>query len=312
MALLISIIIPTFNRAHLITETLDSILVQTYENWECIVVDDGSTDNTADVLADYIKKDNRFQYYDRPKERIKGPNSCRNYGFELSKGDYVKWFDSDDMMMSDLLEKHISSFEKNIDVSVCKLTYYDFGLGISLKENTIYSKSLIEDYFTGKITFYVSGPMWKRSFLKKQANLFDESITNLDDWDFNLRMLYQKPVIEYIDESLIQYRIHENSLSSEIGKLNYSEIRSEFSAREKHLKLIKINKCVNPGILENYIKDRYRYILREALVQKDKNKIYFFKNFLVYQLKMKDFGGMTKTFFGFMFYTIFNKGYKFL
>ena len=63
---LISIIIPTYNRAHLIGETLDSILVQTYPNWECIVVDDGSTDTTADVMREYIKKDNRFQYHQRP------------------------------------------------------------------------------------------------------------------------------------------------------------------------------------------------------------------------------------------------------
>lgn len=60
---LISIIIPTYNRSHLIRETLDSILAQTHKNWECIVVDDGSTDETEDVLNEYVKKDNRFQYH---------------------------------------------------------------------------------------------------------------------------------------------------------------------------------------------------------------------------------------------------------
>ena len=72
---LISIIIPTYNRAHLISETLDSILAQTYLNWECIVVDDGSTDTTADVMREYIKKNSRFQYHQRPDNRKKGPNS---------------------------------------------------------------------------------------------------------------------------------------------------------------------------------------------------------------------------------------------
>ena len=60
---LISIIIPTYNRAHIIGETLDSIIAQTYTNWECIVVDDGSSDNTAEVMAKYIVKDSRFRYY---------------------------------------------------------------------------------------------------------------------------------------------------------------------------------------------------------------------------------------------------------
>lgn len=312
MSSLISIIIPTYNRAHLIGETLDSILAQTYENWECIVVDDGSTDNTSDVLAKYIKKDNRFQYYRRPEEKIKGPNSCRNYGFELSKGDYVKWFDSDDLMYITLLENQIKVIKGNIDCTVCKLVYYDLENNKLLRENKIYSGNLIEDYLKGIVAFYISGPLWKKTFLNKQEKLFDECIANLDDWDFNLRMLYQNPVIVYIDEPLIQYRIHQTSLSHEINKLNFLELQSEFKAREKHLQLIKINKCADPYILENYIKDRYRYVLREALVKKDKNKMFFLKNLLVYQLKTKDFGAITKTIFGFLFYTIFNKGYKYL
>src|SRR5690554_5799485 len=95
---LVSIIIPTFNRAHLIGETLDSVLAQTYHNWECIVVDDGSTDNTDEVMAEYIAKDARFQYHHRPAVKSKGANACRNYGFEKSKGAYIQWFDSDDLM----------------------------------------------------------------------------------------------------------------------------------------------------------------------------------------------------------------------
>ena len=67
---LVSIIIPTYNRAHLIGETLDSVLAQTYQNWECIIVDDGSSDNTDDVVNDYVKKDPRFKYYYRPDEHL--------------------------------------------------------------------------------------------------------------------------------------------------------------------------------------------------------------------------------------------------
>ncbi len=309
---LISIIIPTYNRAHLIGETLDSVLAQIYPNWECIIVDDGSSDNTAILIADYIKKDNRFQYHQRPVDRIKGANACRNYGFEVSKGEYVKWFDSDDVMLPNLLEKQILSFNKDVDVSVCKLTFYDFDRGISIKENRIFSTYLIEDYFTGKISFYISGPLWKRSFLKKQANLFDVLITNLDDWDFNLRMLYQEPSIVYVDEALIQYRIHGDSLSQEINKLNFNEIQSEFRAREKHLKLLKINKLINLRILQNYIKDRYKFILREALVQNDEKKFYYLKMLSISQFKVFDIKGFIKTIFGFTILIIFNKGYKLL
>ena len=95
---LVSIIIPTFNRAHLIGETLDSVLAQTYQNWECLVVDDGSNDSTPRILEKYSQLDERFRYLERPDYLPKGGNAARNYGFEHSKGDYVQWFDDDDIM----------------------------------------------------------------------------------------------------------------------------------------------------------------------------------------------------------------------
>ncbi|WP_445734533.1 glycosyltransferase family 2 protein [Mariniflexile sp.] len=78
---LVSIIIPTYNRAHLIGETLDSVLAQTHQNWECIVVDDGSTDNTDTVLKTYCQKDSRFQYHHR-KDRQKGAEELQNKFFK--------------------------------------------------------------------------------------------------------------------------------------------------------------------------------------------------------------------------------------
>ena len=312
MTSLISIIIPTYNRAHLIGETLDSVLAQTYSTWECIVVDDGSTDTTAEVMREYVKKDSRFQYHQRPENKVKGPNSCRNYGFELSKGEYVKWFDSDDVMLPYLLEKQVLSFAKNVEMSVCKLSYFDFEKRISIRENIIYPKNLIEDYLVGNVTFYISGPLWQRIFLEKQKQLFDESLTNLDDWDFNLRMLYQKPNITYNNEVLILYRVHADSLSQEINKLAFTEIQSEFEARRKHLKLLKINKLASSSILQNYIKGRYKFILREAMILKDKKKYYYLKMLVILQLKRFDFRGFFKTIYGFTVFSLFNKGYKLL
>ena len=79
-SILVSIIIPTYNRAHLIGETLDSVLAQTYQNWECIIVDDGSSDSTDSLIATYKTIDVRFQYLHRTPEKIKGANACRNIG----------------------------------------------------------------------------------------------------------------------------------------------------------------------------------------------------------------------------------------
>ena len=79
---LVSIIIPTFNRAHLIGETLDSILAQTYTHWECLITDDGSTDNSIEIIQEYVTKDTRFKLFTRPANRPKGANACRNIGLE--------------------------------------------------------------------------------------------------------------------------------------------------------------------------------------------------------------------------------------
>ena len=309
--MLISIIIPTYNRAHLISETLDSILAQTYLNWECIVVDDGSTDTTADVMREYIKKNSRFQYHQRPDNKKKGPNSCRNFGFELSKGECIKWFDSDDVMLPYLLEKQVLSFAKNVEMSVCKLSYFDFEKKISIRENIIFSNNLIADYLIGNVTFYISGPLWKRSFLEKQNQLFDESLTNLDDWDFNLQMLYQKPNITYVNEVLILYRIHGNSLSQEIGKCNFKEVQSEFEARRKHLLFLMFKKNISLEIFKKFIVSRNKYFLREALLAKNNHAFSLFLNLLLTQVLSLDFKGLIRSFLGYFGLKFFKRGYNF-
>ena len=309
--MLISIIIPTYNRAHLISETLDSILAQTYLNWECIVVDDGSTDTTADVMREYIKKNSRFQYHQRPDNKKKGPNSCRNFGFELSKGECIKWFDSDDVMLPYLLEKQVLSFAKNVEMSVCKLSYFDFKKKISIRENIIFSNNLIADYLIGNVTFYISGPLWKRSFLEKQNQLFDESLTNLDDWDFNLQMLYQKPNITYVNEVLILYRIHGNSLSQEIGKCNFKEVQSEFEARRKHLLFLMFKKNISLEIFKKFIVSRNKYFLREALLAKNNHAFSLFLNLLLTQVLSLDFKGLIRSFLGYFGLKFFKRGYNF-
>jgi glycosyltransferase involved in cell wall biosynthesis len=110
---LVSIIIPTYNRAHLIGETLDSLVAQTYLNWECIIVDDGSSDNTDEVIGEHVNKDSRFKYYHRPEVHLPGGNGARNYGFKMSKGEYVNWFSSDDLMVAEKLEVKVKAMLEN-------------------------------------------------------------------------------------------------------------------------------------------------------------------------------------------------------
>jgi glycosyltransferase involved in cell wall biosynthesis len=308
----ISIIIPTYNRADLIGETLDSLMHQSYLNWECIVVDDGSTDNTLKVMQDYIQKDVRIRYYHRPPHRTKGPNACRNFGFELSNGDYIKWFDSDDIFVDNSLEIISKFFYDKNDVIVSSLEYVTSELNKIGKRHNFISDNIIEDYLVGKISYFTFTPTWKKSFLTQQIELFDEEISNLDDWDFNLRMLYKNPQIVYVNKPLILYRIHNSSLSYEINKFNFQEIESEFKARFKHVKLLDMNNLVDSKILVQFIKGRYKYFLREALVSKHHKVVFLLKKTLILQMRTYDFRSFFKTLFGFTTFRLSGKGYKFL
>ncbi|EIA10425.1 glycosyltransferase family 2 protein [Flavobacterium frigoris] len=282
---LVSIIIPTYNRAHLISETLDSILAQTYINWECIIVDDGSVDDTKLVLQKYLDSDIRFQYYIRPENMRKGPNSCRNYGFRKSKGEFINWFDSDDILFKNSLELRIKNFNSNSDVVVGKCEIFDSFMGIKIAENTILSfGNIIKDYFVGNITYYVSGPIWRRSFLEKQKELFDEKIRYLDDWDFNLRMIYQKPNIKFLDIPVFKYRSHTNSLSKQIEYSNIEEFKSECLARNKQLKLLSKVLIKNTQI-RTFIITRHKVFLKEALIKKDISSFCFFWRLIMVKIR---------------------------
>lgn len=308
---LISIIIPTYNRVMLIGETLDSIITQTYPNWECIVVDDGSSDYTRELMEFYSAKDSRITYYKRPEGHLPGPNACRNFGFKKSKGNWVKFFDSDDILVPEALSVHLEKLAQH-DVIITKVKYIDEGgKPISLEHYYLPFKNLVEDYFLGHITYYTFGPLWKRNFLERQPYLFDENIRNLDDWDFNLRMLYQQPRITYIHEPLILYRLHKESLSREINKLNYEEIKSEFYARKKHLKILKGNSQVNVSFLREFDKNKCKTKLKRTLIVNHNKKFQLYLMLSRRQLEIFKIKEFLMTTLGFISFTILGKGEKF-
>ena len=110
---MVSIIIPTYNRAHLIADTLESILEQSYPNWECLIIDDGSTDATKILIQRYCDSDKRIQYHQRPSNKPKGANACRNYGLQKAKGAYIVFFDSDDLMTNNHLELKLKTIQQH-------------------------------------------------------------------------------------------------------------------------------------------------------------------------------------------------------
>lgn len=213
---LVSIIIPACNSEKLIWQTLDSVLEQSYSEWECIIIDDGSTDNTSDIINKYMKEDNRFLYYHRPLNKIKGPSSCRNLGIEKARGEYIIFLDSDDLFTKNCLEKRVKFAQLN-----SKFDFWIFKTKVFEKNpidgNVIFNTKLEEYsdqvylklFFEGFHPFCVLSPLWRIEKLKIIGG-FDEKLAVAEDPDLHIRAFLQgfksltKTSIEY--DSL--YRIN--------------------------------------------------------------------------------------------------------
>lgn len=211
---LVSIIIPTYNRAHLIRETLDSVLAQTYTHWECIVVDDGSTDGTDEVLAEYVAKDSRFQYHHRPKNRSKGANACRNYGFELSKGEYVNWFDSDDLMTVDhILVKVQSILKTNTSYVIAQSKFFNEGCveqdySYSVKDINLHS------YITQKVNWLTYDIMIKSNLARSIE--FNENLQSGQEFNYFAKLVSLSTDCTLVQEVLTLRRCHKQSIQGKV------------------------------------------------------------------------------------------------
>jgi glycosyltransferase involved in cell wall biosynthesis len=221
---LVSIIIPTYNRAHLIGETLESVMAQTYVNWECIVVDDGSTDNTTDILQKFINKDNRIQQHQRPSNRAKGANACRNYGLELSKGEYVNWFDSDDLMLPEFLEVKIKTLiEGHLD--------FVFSHSENIDENGKISQIYTESNLGKEINAYNYIKQhigWITiDFMVKKATInirFNEQLKSGQEYNFISRYLFYTTNGVFVNKTLAYRRVHSASIQSKVTKSEQSDM----------------------------------------------------------------------------------------
>lgn len=267
MSDLISVIITTYNRANLIGETLDSIISQSYTNWECIVVDDHSSDFTKELMEFYLKKDTRIKYFSRPAELNKGATSCRNYGFQISKGNFINWFDSDDIMAVSYLEKQLNKIlyqESDLSVSnfsVFTSTPEEFFFTIN---NLSTSENFLLDYITGKINPGIQCALWRRKAVTGWA--FEENLVWAQEVDFFFKICKNNNLnVSFLEENLIFLRRHSDSMTGNYQKFALGEISSELKVRREILKFL-------------YLSEHDTDYLRKAL------KIYFnaFKLLLVY------------------------------
>lgn len=184
----ISIIIPTYNRVKLISETIDSVLAQSNPNWECIIVDDGSTDNTVAVLKEYASKDDRIKVFERGV-LPKGANACRNIGAKKSTGEYLIFLDSDDLIAPWSVEKRLAAVAEAEEKSL--YIFPGANLEVDTGNLTLYYPDKGDDFlqnFLGfKRMFQTSSSLWHRDYIAQIK--FDENLPCWQDCDVHIRGL---------------------------------------------------------------------------------------------------------------------------
>ncbi|BAO74404.1 glycosyltransferase family 2 protein [Winogradskyella sp. PG-2] len=317
---LVSIIIPTYNRAKLLPETLDSILEQSYNNWECIIVDDRSTDKTKEVVNHYTKLDSRFLFYERPIERLNGANACRNYGFEKSNGQYINWFDSDDIMLPNFLKSKLEIFnnENSLEAVFAFGAYFDTSIyDIEVSKPDI-SYTDILDYVTNRFYLITHGPLWKKTFLKDKE-LYDEHRQKIQDTEFHFRMLIEGVKFKFYDAShLFLIRRGDDRISSrksltvskleDVLKYHYFTLISSKKAKSKQQQ--KYLEVTSRNILKSFyelVAYQDSLLLRYRLFKKHRKKIEeassSLKDNFISSIKIK---------LGVIFTVIFKKGFSLL
>jgi len=317
---LVSIIIPTYNRAELISETIDSIRSQVYENWECFVIDDGSTDNTPEILAAYCLKDKRIKYRQRPEYKLKGANSCRNFGFELCNGKYIKWFDSDDIMFPTFLEKQVVHLENN-EIINCSISYgatfrNDINnYKVQIPKILDCTASSLNDFIFHQLHFSTPGPLWRREWLQNEP-LFNESIMKLQDTEFHYQQLKRELKFEFLNEPLFLIRHSETNISSTTSIEHLNSISDYYVTILSDIYNDAINYDVN---LRKYVINKnfnlvYR-MLKEGNSFNERLRLYnFLKNKISIIINLSKLGPVTliKIYLGLGLVLFFNRGLKFL
>jgi glycosyltransferase involved in cell wall biosynthesis len=221
---LVSIIIPSYNYGFVIAETIASLQRQTITDWEAIIVDDGSRDNTEEVVKPLAAQDARVTYI---KQVNAGVSAARNQAIKLAKGKFIQFLDADDLLSPQKLEIHINYLLAHPEESIVfsnirffrhntpdKLQYSMDGNGVAeLDSSSLTASEAVERMFAHNIVA-ICAPLFRREVMDK-VGLYDELLTSLEDWEYWFRAAIHGYGFAYLDDdrALALIRVHKISLS---------------------------------------------------------------------------------------------------
>jgi glycosyltransferase involved in cell wall biosynthesis len=259
----VTIIMATYNRASFIIETLESIRNQVFTDWECLIIDDGGTDNTAEVIAPVLEQDKRFQLLKRPDVYLKGLPGCRNYGLDLAKGEYIIFFDDDDIVHPQNLELCVLELSRN-EVSFCRYireVFYDtfhYKFDFSKVYETFFiDKKDVFSLLNQDLPFNSCAVLWKKEcFLE---NRYTEYLLHAEEWELYSRILSTGITGISIEKSLFFARKHSNSMTGQYFRLDPKRTQSNIDAILLVIKNLKEKKVLNYSIIRYFVAMSHGY-----------------------------------------------------
>ena len=224
---IVSIIVPCFNHGIYLTECLESVLLQTYKNWECIVIDNGSTDNTKQVTESFIKKDVRFKYIYNSE---KGVSLARNTGIKNSIGKYILPLDADDKIAIPYIEKAVEVLEKNQNIN---LVYCNAKLFGAVSKDWILPEYSIKNMLVENIIF--CSAVFRRKDFDLTTGYNEQMVEGFEDWDFWLTILKDNGKVFKLPETYFFYRIKESSRNQDLDIEKQKKLRKQIYQNHKEL-----------------------------------------------------------------------------
>lgn len=258
----VSIIIACYNKETLINETIASVINQSYQNWELLIIDDYSTDNSVAVIKNQLN-DKRITLIENTEN--KGANFCRNKGIEHSKGEYILFLDADDLLIPKCVEGRVKRASENSEVNLLVFTMGVFYKTIGDDKRTWQptSKQPIKDFLQHKLPWSILQPLWKRELLVSLKG-FDESFNRLQDVELNTRALFHNKTIYklFVNEPDCFYRIDEERKNFEAHVFLEKWIDSAKKYYDKYFqeaKGLKLEKYLMGTIYHTYLQLLYNF-----------------------------------------------------
>lgn len=202
---------PSFNKAKYIAESVNSVINQTYTNWELIIVDDYSTDESQELIKSFASKFDNIKAYFNPEN--KGANYCRNFGIENANGSYIVFLDADDLLTIQCLEDRMNVLNENNTLDFCVFTMGVFNkkIGDSDSEWIPTSKNPLNDFLSHQLPWAIPQPIWKKDFLRSLGG-FNEDFKRMQDVELHTRALLAENVLfkQVTGKADCYYRIDED------------------------------------------------------------------------------------------------------